>query len=78
MGRYLTYLCGYYITFIVDMKVNHGQNYAIVDGGINHLNYCTKGCYEGPHCTQTDNTGNIRMEGDEEQWNLCGSLCNCK
>ena len=37
MGRYLTYLCGYYITSIVDMKVNHGQNYAIVDGGINHL-----------------------------------------
>lgn len=39
MGRYLTYLCGFYLTSIVDMKVNHHQPYAIVDGGINHLNY---------------------------------------
>ncbi len=76
MGRYLTYLCGYYITSIVDMKVNHGQNYAIVDGGINHLNYYGQAmAMKLPHCTQTDNTGNIRTEGDEEQWNLCGSLC---
>ena len=76
MGRYLTYLCGYYITSIVDMKVNHGLNYAIVDGGINHLNYYGQAmAMKRPHCTQTDNTGNIRMEGDEEQWNLCGSLC---
>ena len=76
MGRYLTYLCGYYITSIVDMKVNHGLNYAIVDGGINHLNYYGQAmAMKRPHCTQTDNTGNIRMEGDEEQWNLCCSLC---
>ncbi|MEI3412825.1 MAG: hypothetical protein V8Q57_06260 [Blautia sp.] len=39
MGRYLAYLCGFYLTSIVDMKVNHEQSYAIVDGGINHLNY---------------------------------------
>lgn len=76
MGRYLTYLCGYYITSIVDMKVNHGQNYAIVDGGINHLNYYGQAmAMKLPHCIQTDHTGNIRTEGDEEQWNLCGSLC---
>lgn len=60
MGRYLTYLCGYYITSIVDMKVNHGLNYAIVDGGINHLNYYGQAmAMKRPHCTQTDNTGNI-------------------
>ena len=56
--------------------MNHGLNYAIVDGGINHLNYYGQAmAMKRPHCTQTDNTGNIRMEGDEEQWNLCGSLC---
>ena len=77
MGRYLTYLCGYYITSIVDMKVNHGLNYAIVDGGINHLNYYGQAMAAEAASLrhQTDHTGNIRTEGDEEQWNLCGSLC---
>ena len=39
MGRYIAAYCGYYVTRIVDQKVNHGQNYCIVDGGLNHLNY---------------------------------------
>ena len=47
-----------------------------MDGGNNnHLNYYGQAMAVNPYCTQTDNTGNIRMEGDEEQWNLCGSLC---
>ena len=78
MGRYLTYLCGYYITSIVDMKVNQWSesHSAIVDGGINHLNYYGQAmAMKLPHCIQTDHMGNIRTEGDEEQWNLCGSLC---
>lgn len=29
----------YYVTSIVDMKVNKEQPYVIMDGGINHLNY---------------------------------------
>lgn len=45
-------------------------------GGINHLNYYGQAmAMKLPHCIQTDHTGNIRTEGDEEQWNLCGSLC---
>ena len=76
MGRFLAATCGYYVTSIVDMKVNKDQPYVIMDGGINHLNYYGQAmAMKRPHCTQTDNTGNIRMEGDEEQWNLCGSLC---
>ena len=39
MGRYIAAYCGYYMTRIVDQKINHGQNYCIVDGGLNHLNY---------------------------------------
>lgn len=39
MGRYIAAYCGYYLTKIVDQKINHGQNYCIVDGGLNHLNY---------------------------------------
>jgi diaminopimelate decarboxylase len=39
MGRYIAASCGYYLTRVEDMKVNKGQNYLIVDGGINHVNY---------------------------------------
>lgn len=39
MGRYLAAYCGCYLTAIVDQKVNMGQKYCIVDGGIHHLTY---------------------------------------
>ncbi len=64
MGRYLTYLCGYYITSIVDMKVNHGQNYAIVDGGINHLNYYGQAmAMKLPHCYTDRSYGKYTHRG---------------
>ena len=33
VGRYLAAYCGYYLTRIVDQKINKGQRYGIVDGG---------------------------------------------
>ena len=39
MGRFYVSECGYYLTKIMDVKANKGTNYAIVDGGMNHLNY---------------------------------------
>lgn len=39
MGRFYVSECGYYLTRVMDLKVNKGTNYAIVDGGMNHLNY---------------------------------------
>ena len=38
-GRFLAAPCGSYVTRVVDTKQNQGQNYCIVDGGINHVNY---------------------------------------
>lgn len=38
-GRFLAAPCGSYITHVVDAKHSQGQNYCIVDGGINHVNY---------------------------------------
>ena len=38
-GRFLAAPCGSYVTKIVDLKHSQGQNYCIVDGGINHVNY---------------------------------------
>ena len=39
VGRSLVADCGNYITKVVDMKSNQNQNYAIVDGGMNHITY---------------------------------------
>lgn len=38
-GRFLSAGCGLYVTRIVDLKINKGQPYLIVDGGIHHLTY---------------------------------------
>lgn len=39
IGRYMVGTCGIYLSRIADLKKNKGQNYCIIDGGINHLNY---------------------------------------
>lgn len=72
MGRYMVAACGYYITTIIDKKKNLDQNYCIIDGGINHINYYGQAmAMKVPsilHIPQI-NTGEV------ERWNVCGSLC---
>ena len=76
MGRFLAATCGYYVTSIVDMKVNKDQPYVIMDGGINHLNYYGQVmAIKQPYCVQLDAEGNEKTEGEAEAWNLCGALC---
>ena len=56
---------------MVDLKQNKGQNYAILDGGMNHLVYFGQSmAMKLPHCRVYP----PRPEG-EEIWNLCGALC---
>ena len=64
MGRFLAAACGYYVTSIVDMKVNKEQPYVIMDGGINHLNYYGQAmAMKQPYCTQLDTEGNEKTGG---------------
>ena len=63
---------GYYITKVVDIKRNKNQNYAIVDGGMNHIVYYGQSmAMKIPKCDIYPK----RESKDEERWNLCGSLC---
>ena len=72
IGRSLVANCGTYITKVIDKKTNKGQNYAIVDGGINHLVYYGQSmAMKIPHLSIYPNRENI----EEEKWNICGSLC---
>lgn len=74
LGRYLTALCGKYVTKVVDVKKNQNISYAIVDGGINHIDYYGQmaGIKEPRvsviHMSDEDN-------GKKERWTVCGSLC---
>lgn len=39
LGRFLAAMCGYYFVSACDIKVNKGESYCIVDGGIHQMNY---------------------------------------
>ena len=77
LGRSISASCGYYATKIVDMKKNKDENYAILDGGINHLVYYGQTmAMKVPFYKIYDEKGIIKTEnGNIEKWNLMGSLC---
>lgn len=71
-GRFLAAPCGSYITHVVDTKHSQGQNYCIVDGGINHVNYY------GQAMAMKVPPIRFMPQGDggrPEAWTVCGSLC---
>ena len=67
-GRFIAAECGTYITAVADQK----SEYAILDGGINHVNYVGQMMgMKNPvirHLKTTDST-------ETKDWVLCGSLC---
>ncbi len=72
LGRSIAASCGNYITTVVDKKINKGQNYAILDGGIHHLTYYGQSmAMKLPKCEIYPE----RTNKENEKWNLCGSLC---
>ena len=87
MGRYIAATCGILISRIADMKMNDTTRYAIIDSGINHINYYGQAmALKKPRCEF------IPMEYTEgfadgaahevevysqgvQPYNICGSLC---
>lgn len=72
MGRFFVTECGYYMTKVVDCKTNGSTNYAIIDGGMNHLNYL--GQMMGMKVPVIHHLKN-GIDTDKKDWCLCGSLC---
>lgn len=74
LGRFITSSCGTYCTTVDDVKVSHGRNFCIVDGGIHQLNY-----YGQNMAMRVPKISHIKMqdrqEGKREEWCVCGSLC---
>jgi len=82
MGRYLAATCGIYVSKVVDTKVNLGQSYCIIDGGINHINYYGQTlAMKVPAYAYVQQNGTVvkafewREKDNAEKWTICGSLC---
>ena len=72
IGRSIASSCGYYLTRVVDLKSNQNGNFAILDGGINHLVY-----YGQMMAMKIPYFDLISSKDCSEKkvYNLCGSLC---
>ncbi|MDO5338992.1 MAG: alanine racemase [Eubacteriales bacterium] len=87
MGRYVAATCGILISRIADMKMNDTTRYAIIDSGINHINYYGQAmAMKKPRCEfiPMDYTEGFADGVDHEvevysqgvqPYNICGSLC---
>lgn len=84
MGRFLAASCGKYYTQVKDLKSTGDANYAILDGGIHHLNYFgqrmamqvppIKVC-AGEVSENEEKNGVELTELPDTDYTLCGSLC---
>lgn len=84
MGRFLAASCGKYYTQVKDLKSTGDANYAILDGGIHHLNYFGQRMamqvppirvYGGEVSENEEKPGVELTQLPETDYTLCGSLC---
>jgi diaminopimelate decarboxylase len=73
MGRFYSAYCGTYLTRVMDLKSCGNENYCILDGGINHVNYY--GSMMGMNVPVIDHMKTTDLQ-EEKEWTLCGSLCS--
>ena len=77
MGRFLASSCGYYLTKVYDIKTSFDNNWCILGGGINHVNYL--GSMMGLKIPVIKFlSSEQRGRGDDldmASYTLCGSLC---
>ncbi len=84
MGRFLAASCGKYYTQVKDLKSTGDANYAILDGGIHHLNYFGQRMamqvppikvYAGEVLENEEKNGVELAQLPDTDYTLCGSLC---
>ena len=76
MGRFFAAPCGFYLTGIVDTKVNGDVRYAICDGGMHQMRY--DGQIKGMKIPKISTVSAGNADGADrpvQAWTICGSLC---
>lgn len=75
IGRSIAASCGTYLTRVVDTKVNCGERYAIVDGGMHQIVYYGQFMAMKHPKIRRIAAGAGAESGTAADWNICGSLC---
>ena len=73
LGRYVASPCGTYVTQIVDVKGDDKNNYCLIDGGINHINYY--GQMMGMRIPPIEHISKTEKNTDSKDYTIAGSLC---
>lgn len=79
LGRFIASPCGKYITKIMDIKTDSDSEsgkelrYAIIDGGINHINYY--GQMMGMKNPKVELSSESDDEAEKQDYTIAGSLC---
>ena len=91
LGRYIAAGCGYYAASVVDKKQTEGKWFALLDGGMNHVNYYgqtmamriprlthyqkEEECFYNASDYHAKCSEDEALAGKSEAFCLCGSLC---
>jgi len=73
LGRYVASPCGKYVTKIVDVKGDEKNNYCLIDGGINHINYF--GQMMGMKIPPVEHIPATNAFSNAQDYTIAGSLC---
>lgn len=75
IGRSIAASCGTYLTKVADTKVNCGERYAIVDGGMHQIVYYGQFMAMKHPKIRRIAAGAGAESAVAADWNICGSLC---
>lgn len=79
MGRFLTAFCGYYVMEVMDLKCNHGQNFAICRGGTHQFRLPVAQGHSHPFiCVPGSPDNRPRQELYDSRVTIAGQLCTPK
>ena len=73
LGRYVASPCAKYVTKIVDVKGDEKNNYCLIDGGINHINYF--GQMMGMKIPSVEHIPEANAFSNAQDYTIAGSLC---
>lgn len=74
LGRYIASPCAKYVTKIMDVKSDgKNNNYCLIDGGINHINYY--GQMMGMKLPKIEHIAQKDLSDNKDNYTIAGSLC---
>ena len=80
-GRFISAFCGFYLTEVIDIKNNHGHNFALLRGGSHHFRLPVSWQHNHPFRVIPRNNWPFKYEPirlTHENVTLCGELCTPK